>query len=675
MMKLIKSKMARLLTASAISMALSGCGGDDGVDGNPGTPGGSIAQYINTLNLNVTGVTYTNGIPTVSVFATNEEDLPVVGLQDLGVTAAQLTPQGATGAGNSAQWTRTARASGSDNFIDNQDGSYTFTFELSEYNADMTQRFNVYAGGIDSTLADGVTSVPRREIVADFDGQGFEAKYTKNIVSHDACTQCHAEGEPITTRHSGYYTHETCATCHTSAYGESQWNHLIHNIHNTAKSFEDKYGKQYTGEAAELLLQDNCKTCHVEPAADSDELTEWSNWTRIPTIETCSSCHTDIDFLTGQGHSQQLDNSNCVACHNASWTEELHTSGFDDTSALINAYGMNTSLVVNADSTATITISFIDSNSAAVDAATLLPKIQRIEATTNVGPNYVQLGYYGKDSLNLVLNGELNASATITDAGAISYTTKALSFGEAGSDSDTAFTFTGLSLCSDNAAFVDCDTVAVSNNFDDSGYLLNDYFTGMKADLAFATYSGEAVSMRHVDSVNAETCISCHSDNFEIHKGAYHPGFVLSDQLAQEVDGEMVFGVDGCVACHTPDGTYAGGGNQGALEMKLHTVHGPQQVISDCTQCHNDFNLDAFKAKGALATAAGSYTTPIAATCGSCHNDEANQDAYFEQFVAHAKTQGAIFNATKTVANDGAQLEDCLSCHLPTAYDHTQVKM
>jgi len=678
MMNIKNKKFALLLAASAVSMALTGCGGDDGTDGNPGKPDGPAAEHINTLNLDVTKVTYVDGMPSIEVFATNEEDLPVVGLKDFEVKkVAQLLPQGSTGAGDNAQW----QVIGSQKtFIDNQDGSYTFNIEVEGYNSALTQRYNVIAKA--STLLDGVTPVPQAEIAKDFSGEGYEATYTKDIVSTASCNACHAEGEKI---YHSYMTQETCATCHTKEYAEErgkpeiEWNHLIHNVHNSAKGYKaDRDTGEFTKDAvtAQHIVQNDCKNCHVAPEDGTEGLTEWGNWTRVPTMETCTSCHVNIDFEAGKGHSQQADNSNCVACHNASWTEELHTEKAIQKKALIDQYGMNTSLLVNSDSTATLTVSLVDAQGAAINASTLVPQIQRIEATTNVGPNNVKLGYYGKDGLNLVLNGALNDAATIDEAGNIIYTTKALTFGAAGEDSDTAFTFVGLSMCSEKGEFVNCDTVAVDGNLDDTGHLLDGYYTGMKADLAFATLSGETPSMRHVDSVNFNTCINCHGDSFEIHKGSHHPGFVMTEQLAQVVNDETIVGVDACVACHTPDGTYAGGTNKGALEMKLHIVHGEQGIIKDCTQCHNDFNLDAFKVKGALATKVinpytpsqeSLYTTPIAATCTSCHTSDSTK--------LHAVGQGAIFDGSYEAANDAAQLETCFFCHNPAINDHTQVKM
>lgn len=677
-MNVKNNKFALLLAASAVSMALTGCGGDDGTDGNPGKPDGPAAEYINTLNLDVTKVTYVDGMPSIEVFATNEEDLPVVGLKDFEVKAvAQLQPQGYTGAGDSAQWQKIGSEK---QFTDHKNGTYTFTIPVERYNAAYTQRYNVIASA--STLQDGVTSVPRTEISQDFSGDGYEATYTKNIVATKTCNTCHATGEKI---YHGYTSLETCASCHTQEWAESKgkpevaFTHMVHNVHNSAKGYKaDRDTGEFTKDAktAHHIVQDNCQNCHVAPEDGNESLTEWGNWTRVPTMETCTSCHVNIDFEAGKGHSQQADNSNCVACHNASWTEELHTEGALQKKALIDQYGMNTSLVVNSDSTATLTVSLVDAQGAAIDASTLVPQIQRIEATTNIGPNNVKLGYNGKDSLNLILNGALNDAATIDETGNIVYTTKALTFGAAGEDSDTAFTFVGLSMCSEKGAFVSCDTVAVNGNLDDKGYLKDDYYTGMKADLAFATLSGEAPSMRHVDSVNFNTCINCHGDSFEIHKGTHHPGFVMTEQLAQVVNDETIVGVDGCVACHTPDGTYMSGGNKGALEMKLHVVHGEQGIIKDCAQCHNDFNLDAFKVKGALATKVvdpftpsqvSFYTTPITATCTSCHTSDSAK--------LHVVGQGAIIDGSYEAANDAAQLETCFFCHNPAISDHTQVKM
>jgi hypothetical protein len=127
MMNTQYSKIALILAATTLTLA--GCGGgDDGKPGTPGLPGGEPAADIKVLNLDVTNVTYVDGKPVIDVFATNEEDMPIIGLQDLGITAAQLTPVGATGAGNSAQWTRTARVSGIANYTDLKNGHYTFTF-------------------------------------------------------------------------------------------------------------------------------------------------------------------------------------------------------------------------------------------------------------------------------------------------------------------------------------------------------------------------------------------------------------------------------------------------------------------------------------------------------------------------------------------------------------------
>ena len=641
MMNTKYTKMALLLAMSASMTLVGGGGGDDGEAGNPGNPGGEPAEAIKTLNLDITKVTYQDNKPTIEVFATNEKDLPIAGLKDLEVKkVVQLIPVGASGPGNSAQW----QFIGSEKtFTDHGNGNYSFTVNVEGFNPELTQRYNVIASA--STLQDGVTSVPRTEITEDFDGEGFQAKYTKNIVSGATCNTCHAKGESI---YHSYTDLETCTSCHTNEMAiekdkvQVEFSHLIHNVHNNAKMYGRNLDK--SAETAHAIVQDNCTTCHV----NSEQLSESNNWSRIPTMETCSSCHTNIDFKTGQGHPQQVDNSNCIACHNASWTEEIHTTSYTQKKAFIDSYGMTATLTANKsspeDKSATLSVTILDAKGVAIDAASLVSKIQRVETLTNVGPNFPIMGYnpspgsgLAKISKDFIKAGLLQADVVI-ESGNLVYTIPSLPFGAGDTDND------GIQA-------IDCaDGVAT---------------TSMKAELTVGTFSGNAPSYRHTDSVNFDSCDNCHGDTFELHKG-HHAGFVMSEQLGRELNGELTVGLDGCVACHTPDGTYASGANQGAIEMKLHSVHGEQGIIKDCTQCHNDFNLDAFKVKGALATSAGLYTTPITATCASCHG--------FDTIKQHAESQGAIVNGSYQEANDAAQLETCLFCHAPTIENHTQVK-
>ncbi|MGI2095630.1 OmcA/MtrC family decaheme c-type cytochrome [Shewanella glacialipiscicola] len=656
MMNTHKTKIALLLAASAVTMALTGCGGSDGNSGEPGEPGGEPAGAIKTLNFTFEKAIITDGLPHVDFRVTNEDDMPVVGLQYFKFYAEQLVPQGATGAGNASQWQylvdetcdltpKVNKCAGT--LVDNKNGSYSYSFSTNlksstraTYNSDLAQRVvlnNYIRGTTPAPLPDG-TTLPVFTGIFDYVADtGAEATYSRKIVTTASCNTCHED--VINAKH---YTSDVnfCASCHTEGKVKpgNEFNVLVHAKHKDLK----------------LGSLDSCQSCHTA----SDAAPDWDNWSRIPTAATCGSCHSNIDFAAGKGHSQQLDNSNCIACHNSNWTAELHTGKTADKKAVIAQLGMSAALAAQADDTAILTVSILDKDGNAIDAATVQDKIKRLETATNVGPNFPIMGYKpspgsgkAKIAKDLVKDGALQAGVTIVD-GKLVFTTPALPFGAG--DTDTAFTFIGLEMCNTGTTLTACTTDSAT--------------TSMKAELAFGTKSGKAPSMRHVNSVEFGTCQGCHGDTFEIHKGQ-HSGFVMTEQVshAKDANGKAIVGVDGCVACHTPDGTYASGANKGALEMKLHVVHGKQGVIKECTQCHNDFNLDAFKVKGALATSAGKYTTPITATCTSCHTPES---------IGHGlENMGAIVNGDYVQANQAAQSETCFYCHKPTPTDHTQVKM
>ncbi|MGL4713038.1 MAG: multiheme c-type cytochrome, partial [Shewanella sp.] len=204
----------------------------------------------------------------------------------------------------------------------------------------------------------------------------------------------------------------------------------------------------------------------------------------------------------------------------------------------------------------------------------------------------------------------------------------------------------------------------------------------MKADQAFATLSGQPASKRHVDSVNFSACADCHGTEWEstYHKGQYGIGFVMSEQVSHTNDaaGKPIIGIDGCATCHSHTGiSNPWSAKFGlALEIRVHKTHAEKAfglIGGNCTQCHNDFNLDAFKVKGAMEFNRGSYTTPITATCTSCHT------VGTDYFKAHTKEQlekyGAVIDGDFTLATQAAQSETCLFCHKPTAADHTQWEM
>ncbi|MBY5920999.1 OmcA/MtrC family decaheme c-type cytochrome [Ferrimonas balearica] len=652
------NKMQWRLTACAAILAttLAGCS-DDGKDGNPGDPGrpgGNPAESIAQLNLDVTKVEYVDGQPMVTVLATNEEDKSVVGLQGMEVKNYQLYPQGAFHAGDSARW---ASAGSSKVYEDHGNGYYTFTFEGIEQNRDLTQRYNVLAGN--NTLPDG-TPVPRNEISEDFDGNGNDPLYTKDVISHEVCTSCHVEGEPLTTRHSSYFEAETCINCHNEdrmTGKRASFQHLVHTIHNTTATFTDKYGREYTGEAAEHLLQNNCQSCHVA----SEELAEWGNWTRVPTKETCSACHNDgyngKDVVYTR-HMAEQDNSTCAACHNPTQIETIHTQSHKDQAAVVGQFGVEATSTV-AESQVTISVT-ITQNGQPIDAASIAKSLDMVEYVSNVGPNYPVLGYYGKDSK--ALHGEEITAAI--QGGSVVYTTGALPFGTG--DADTALTLVGVRVCAENGVLAECSDTADKIALD--------------AYTSFVSATGASLAERH-NSLDNASCLGCHGETFQLHNGSHHAGFVLNDNVK----------VGDCASCHTPEGTYAPT-NLGAIELKLHKVHGEQWIVADCTQCHTNFELGAFDKKGALNVSiqayengepkfdeAGKvawsfvgYATPRAATCLSCHDGDAGMASNQSMTVRqHMEQHGnAEFGDDRSTISDSAQVESCFYCHKPELTNH-----
>ena len=165
----------------------------------------------------------------------------------------------------------------------------------------------------------------------EFVPSGATVKIHRAVVETGTCNNCH---DPLkyhggTRRAVGY-----CALCHTSQLidpetGESlEFKVLVHKIHRGKLLPSVKEGKAlfFVGEnqkvadytnlrytqvvMSEGVARDlrNCNACHSGAKEE--------NWKRFPGIAACTSCHNNVDLVTGKNHpagpqSEQL----CFACH------------------------------------------------------------------------------------------------------------------------------------------------------------------------------------------------------------------------------------------------------------------------------------------------------------------------------------------------------------------------
>ncbi len=234
-------------------------------------------------------------------------------------------------------------------FVDNGDGSYSYTFATNlssvtvdgspvTYDRTRTHRVSVMIGGHSGATADANF---------DFVPNGSSITETRNIVATSACTACH--GVEFHGHGGDRLTVENCVTCHTQGSLDPQGGEtldmkvMIHKIHAGHELFSiagadgavwDDPGtpgdeSADNGEYAIWGYRDtkhswwkvgfpavleNCTKCHQGSGEDVD------NWKTVPSRQACGSCHDDVDFATGTNHGggPQPSDAACFACHPAS---------------------------------------------------------------------------------------------------------------------------------------------------------------------------------------------------------------------------------------------------------------------------------------------------------------------------------------------------------------------
>ncbi|MCL1093226.1 OmcA/MtrC family decaheme c-type cytochrome [Shewanella kaireitica] len=622
-MKLItQSRLHKSIPLGLIAI-LAACGGDDGSPGNPGEPGGPPASVITELNITVKDVAFDAGIATVNYRITNEEDEPVVGIPSATYLAAQLLPMGYTNAGNASQWQYFTSESCSDvcdgEFVDHKNGQYSYTFSGAfdgmndvSFMPGGTQRVVIKIGG--DSLPDG-TALPITNQHYDWQDKGDTPAYTRNLIEMETCNSCHSD---LAFHGSKYNEVETCVTCHNTDKVSNPDNVFAPMVH----------GKHLTGFPGSLA---DCQTCH----APDETLTENMNWARVPTMEACGSCHTDIDFPAGQGHPTQQDNSNCVACHNSDWTMSAHSQA--DTDAVLGQFSVE---IVSASLNGTtvdlaVRLSNPATNEIYSDSADKLNFVNDLRVYANWG---VSVDYTTRSAKSIKLQDITPISGS---DGIFNYQITGLTVPAELEDDKGTLAIQGK-LCSDDDMLANCADI--------------DNTTNLKSSHQFFSASAITDVGRRVVVTN-ETCGSCHGDQELNYHGSRN-----------DLEGQ-------CQVCHNPNmQAEASAANPSAstadYKHLAHTLHAGSREsypdinypanIGNCAQCHTEDASGVLTAALPLNSAVqplafddGSFTSPTSAICSACHTSDTSK--------SHMTQQGGVFNGTEADATSGT--ESCATCH------------
>jgi OmcA/MtrC family decaheme c-type cytochrome len=356
------NRSSRIASLVLLGLFLAGCEGNDGAPGaagpagppgppgqpGPSTGGGVPVDSAERINIAVTAIDVPDGggAPTVSLTLTNDLNQGLVGLPagDIRFVLSQLTPGSA---GGSSEWqsykTRedggiedvqaTTETAVPERFEDNNDGTYTYTFEnaLDDYPAGPVYDENkIHRLGIEIR---GQAPISSNGIFTFFPSSGGPPAAeddARRIVDNDTCNACHDRLE----FHGGPRTDvEYCVTCHnpSSIDGNSgntvDMKALIHNIHAGRDGYVIfGFGDREHDFSDIEWTQDlrNCQTCHEE----SDENTpQASNWRLVPNRAACGTCHYDDgdpdngmnDYAIEDGihpfDQVYTDDTFCETCH------------------------------------------------------------------------------------------------------------------------------------------------------------------------------------------------------------------------------------------------------------------------------------------------------------------------------------------------------------------------
>ncbi|GIU07592.1 cytochrome c [Shewanella sp. c952] len=737
-----------LLTAGVLSLAVSGCSGDDGKDGENGENGvvGVNIDAAKSVNAIFTDATVDAGTVTVNFKLQNDNGVAVLGLtkdHDLRFGIAQLAqetrmfgegddavefnrgfqwqayinaektpnpdwvPEGESDINPSNQFqANVEKASSCDTcFVDNGDGSYTYTFQQNiaevtapiavAYNADNTQR---------ATLE---LELPSFAANGHFDWQPStgmtDGIQTRDVVAIETCYTCH-QPESLEFHGGRRIDLENCASCHTSTSGDPEsgnsvdFTYMIHAIHkgdarttyapDAPGADEDgnipapykvigygggvhNYGKvMYPQKPAA-----DCTACHVtgdDAPANSDLfLANQSN-------TACIACHTTMPKAY-----HNPSNENCMSCHVEDGSARSGAEAHGDATKSYKVsqdYSAKFSKIEVTDGVLTFDVQILDEKSEAVAKEFIANPSKYTKSsiyfswdTDKDYPAYTSGTKYSARGFALT-NSQVSTYDEATKTFTINSTNSALEL-PADLNSKSVELFAGVATCfkagGHGRPVVEpraCDSVDSKGNSDVTSAYIQD------APLSFTwndTDTSEPAIARR-DIIDSSKCMGCHNQEIvHFDNGVNCQTCHTADKgLSETVWGSGVFvPTSFAYKAHHASGhdmnAYWGSGLQSGTVMKTdcltcHTAEDSKNKIENGItlgrspeRVWNYPNLDT-KDK------VGIFVSSDAGACLSCH-----QSHLSEAGNSHIETNGGILDGTSTTDVLNRAKEACATCHSP----------
>ncbi|MEP5568642.1 MAG: OmcA/MtrC family decaheme c-type cytochrome [Halioglobus sp.] len=593
-------------------------------------------------------------------------------------------------------------------FTNNEDGTYTYTFQVSlsdlpadvlaqaeveeldlGFEGDRTHRVAMQFDGNPNTTANPIYDwVPDTGATAGI--------FNMDIAATANCNSCH---DPLGIHGGNRQEVQYCVTCHNTGSTDPDSTNtvdmkvMIHKIHRGASLPSVQEGGRYViygfrnSEHDYSMLhypQDirNCVNCHAGTAtgAGRDDLTltsQGDNWAYVPSGAACQSCH-DAGFAPG--HIEGKDDTECASCHSAGGragsVEDSHRNLIAEASDTFEAEILD---VTNTMPGENPVVRFQITNPQTGDAYDIKndpvfePFGVRIGAAWDTD-DYTNAGNGGDNASNAQTDAILGS----TDNGDGTYSVTMPIAIPDGSQAP------GIAATGSGAATIEGHPVV---DVDGDGEAEDIPLTNAHAFFSIDEADGSAVARR--TSVELASCNSCHS--------------TLSLHGSNRTDD-----IDGCVTCHNPrntdkrvrevamdpptdgkdeesidfktmvHGIHAAAMRENALEIvgfrgfSTHRyteelVHYPGD-LTNCTSCHTDDGYTLPLAQGILGTTIDTgadradptddtVVTPTAAVCSSCHDDQVAK--------SHMTSNGGNFATTQEAIDSGEVVEECSVCHAP----------